>query len=211
MMGRSDVCVVDEPDRAHALIENGGVLVRHFLRMVLDLTSALPDAPLPGGYGLEPMTITLSSEYAEVASRSYSSDHVDHQPEDDDPVATARTIETYIRGEEPGAWIPEASWHVLLANRRVAGAIVVSELARDGDDIAGPWITDIFVEPSLSGQGLGAALISRAAHELARTGRLALGLAVTVGNPARRVYERLGFEIKHENWRIGFPSNERPF
>ncbi len=179
--------------------------------MVLDLTGALPDVPLPVSYGLEPMTITLSSEYAEVASRSYSGDHVDHQPEDDDPVATARTIETYLRGEEPGAWISDASWHILLATRRVAGAIVVSDWARDGDEANGPWIRDIFAEPSLSGQGLGAALISRAAYELASAGRLALGLAVTVGNPARRLYERLGFEITHENWRITVPSNERQF
>ena len=44
-------------------------------------------------------------------------------------------------------------------------------------------------------QGVGTALIVRSGNLLAAQGATAWTLAVTVGNPAQRLYERLGFRV----------------
>jgi ribosomal protein S18 acetylase RimI-like enzyme len=70
----------------------------------------------------------------------------------------------------------------------VVGAILVSELHEVGPPLGGPWVMEVFRDPRYP--GVGRALLERA---LARVEGPALGLTVTEGNPARRLYERLGF------------------
>jgi predicted N-acetyltransferase YhbS len=51
------------------------------------------------------------------------------------------------------------------------------------------------VAPEWRNQGLGTALIVRSGNLLAARGETAWTLAVTVGNPAQRLYGRLGFRV----------------
>ena len=51
------------------------------------------------------------------------------------------------------------------------------------------------VAPEWRNRGLGTALIIRTANRLAAEGATEWTLAVTVGNPAQRLYERLGFRV----------------
>ncbi len=51
------------------------------------------------------------------------------------------------------------------------------------------------VAPEWRNQGVGTALIVRSGNVLAAQGATAWTLAVTVGNPAQRLYERLGFRV----------------
>jgi ribosomal protein S18 acetylase RimI-like enzyme len=51
------------------------------------------------------------------------------------------------------------------------------------------------VAPEWRNRGLGTALIIRTANRLAAEGATKWTLAVTVGNPAQRLYERLGFRV----------------
>jgi GNAT superfamily N-acetyltransferase len=69
----------------------------------------------------------------------------------------------------------------------VAGAILIGTLPGD-PPLNGPWIIELFRHPAH--RGVGRALLERA---LAIAPVPALGLMVTEGNPARRLYEALGF------------------
>ena len=72
-------------------------------------------------------------------------------------------------------------------------------------DVPGdPWITEIFVDPDAAGRGIGSALLARAAAP--RWPRPAtLGLAVTAGNPAHRLYASLGFVSRRTSARSLLP------
>jgi GNAT superfamily N-acetyltransferase len=56
-----------------------------------------------------------------------------------------------------------------------------------------PLLAFCLTHPDHRGQGLATRLITHAARELAADGHAAMHLAVTEGNPARALYERLGF------------------
>ena len=79
---------------------------------------------------------------------------------------------------------------------------IVSDLPADDEYDGGPWITDLFVDPSAQGHGVGRALLGHALTQLTASGRDRLGLAVTLGNPARRLYEALGFVEQGTRWNL---------
>ena len=51
----------------------------------------------------------------------------------------------------------------------------------------------IAVEPEMRGQGLGGRLLEALANEARRNGMPRISLSVSIGNPARRLYERNGY------------------
>jgi ribosomal protein S18 acetylase RimI-like enzyme len=55
-------------------------------------------------------------------------------------------------------------------------------------------IHDVYVTPAHRGRGVGKGLLARAAAEAVRRGAPFVELMVRVQNPARRLYERAGFE-----------------
>lgn len=59
----------------------------------------------------------------------------------------------------------------------------------------GPWVTEVFRHPDRSPRGLGSLMLSAVLSRAAADGLTEIGLAVTEGNPARRVYETLGFRL----------------
>jgi GNAT superfamily N-acetyltransferase len=62
------------------------------------------------------------------------------------------------------------------------------------------------VAPAWRNHGVGTALIVRSGHRLAALGATEWTLAVTVGNPAQRLYERLGFRVDHDLARADPPA-----
>lgn len=77
---------------------------------------------------------------------------------------------------------------VLLLEDRPVGLL---KLARD----PGCWeIIQIQLDPSLQGRGLGRKLLEQVIAE-ARAAGVGLELKVLTANPARRLYEQLGFEV----------------
>jgi GNAT superfamily N-acetyltransferase len=71
------------------------------------------------------------------------------------------------------------------------GVLVVEERA---DEIL---LSQIYILPTHQGQGIGTALIRSVLHRGAELG-LPVRLRVLRGNPARRLYERLGFAVTEE-------------
>ncbi len=84
---------------------------------------------------------------------------------------------------------PDAENSILLLDGRSIGRLSVAR--HDGTD----WIIEISLLPSACGKGVGADLLRRllaTAHDAGR----AVSLHVLDGNPARRLYRRLGFVDK---------------
>jgi ribosomal protein S18 acetylase RimI-like enzyme len=104
----------------------------------------------------------------------------------------------------PGSWNEDEAAALLLAN--LDRALVVEH---DGSLVACAygWIEDEATEVLHSLQvvsghrdrGIGAWLVRRVEERAREEGREAVGLAVHEGNPAIRLYERLGYEVAGED------------
>ena len=88
------------------------------------------------------------------------------------------------------AFRPEAN-QIVLTDEREAGMLSVE---RRADEL---FIANIAIVPERQGRGLGAVIVGDLLAEAARAG-VAVRLQVLRVNPARRLYERLGFAIEGE-------------
>lgn len=149
-----------------ALTGSGAAVVRRSLLMALrPLPAALDPGPFPGNVG--PMA-TRPDRCAGALLRAFPPDHSDYDPAIADLAGAERALASYFAGTVIGPFIADAS-------------------------PGGPWVTEVFVEPDQQGHGVGRALFARAVGELRVAGETSLRLAVQIDNPARHVYERLGF------------------
>jgi ribosomal protein S18 acetylase RimI-like enzyme len=90
-------------------------------------------------------------------------------------------------------------------------------IMRDGADIGwlqaaeerdALFLKQLFVDAPLQRRGIGTQVTHRLIDEAARAGR-AMTLGVVKTNPARRLYERLGFKVTHEDERKLYMRRER--
>lgn len=86
---------------------------------------------------------------------------------------------------------PDAEHHLILDGEQPIGAMI---LAREPGVLR---LVDIALLPAGRGAGIGSAMIRALQAEAARTAS-ALHLHVNKGNPARRLYDRLGFTVTRE-------------
>ncbi len=192
--------IVDDRAGAAALIAARGSLQRHAFVMERGLSPA--PTPAIAGFSISAAQPDRAREYAAVVARAYPPEHIDHEPADSDTAAAAQEILDVMRGESMGPWIADASLHVADLDDRIVGQILVNDTMVSGMSAAGPFVTDICVDPSVSGHALGTGLLATSAARLAGLGWSTMTLVVTVGNPAQRLYERSGFRTIAETWRI---------
>jgi ribosomal protein S18 acetylase RimI-like enzyme len=101
--------------------------------------------------------------------------------------------ETFLRSqfEAQDRWWHDnyeaTSWDVIEVDGRPAGRLYVSRWPAE------IRIVDIALLPEFRGRGVGETLLRRIIDEAAGSGR-AVSIHVETSNPARRLYERLGFE-----------------
>jgi ribosomal protein S18 acetylase RimI-like enzyme len=89
----------------------------------------------------------------------------------------------------------EVQWDAsLLASTPGAAAIGATVVTWDRGHLL---LAFALVAPEWRNQGLGTALIVRSGNRLAVKESTEWTLAVTTGNPAQRLYERLGFRVDH--------------
>ncbi|MGI5160814.1 GNAT family N-acetyltransferase [Microbispora sp. CA-102843] len=191
MTSRMPGWVVSVPaDLGQALLDRGARLLRHMNVMLCDLPSARPLADAaPDGFRIVPCDRS-PAEIFPAWFAAYPPGHPDYRPRDGEK-ALEEELVPLLGGEEIGPLLPCS----VLAVRdgspgmgEVVGGVFVHDSNR------GPWIADVFRHPDRSPRGLGARMLSTALARAAEGGLTTIGLVVTKGNPARRVYERLGFQ-----------------
>jgi GNAT superfamily N-acetyltransferase len=166
------------------LVAAGGKALRHAHLMSHDLSERPADPELPG-YRLTDVD-RPAADLMDAFQAAYPPGHPDHRVE---PYEQAlRTIDGYLEGREFGGLL-RGSGLAVAPDGAVAGAILIGTLPGD-PPLNGPWIIEVFRHPAHP--GVGRALLERA---LAIADVPALGLMVTEGNPARRLYEQLGFRV----------------
>ncbi len=177
-----DMRVAGSEALGRALVVAGAIPARHAHVYSHDLRER-PLPALPEGLRFAPAdrpAVDLLPAYL----ASHPPGHVDaHVLAGEDSRAHLQRI---LRGELGRPL--EASTLAVDADGRVAGAILVSEFAYVDPPFGGPWVMELFRAPGA--RGAGRALLARALTLTSGT----LGLAVTHGNPAERLYVSLGFK-----------------
>jgi GNAT superfamily N-acetyltransferase len=147
------------------------------------------DRPLPPGMRLTPFD-RHSRELAPMYAAAYPPEHVDWRWTGPPPDYAA-DLESIVEGGIAGP-ILACSRLAVDANDEPAGALIVSQTAKE-PPYGGPWVAELFRRPGDDGRGLGRALLQAGTAAATAAGHPTLGLAVTEGNPAQRLYESLGF------------------
>jgi GNAT superfamily N-acetyltransferase len=169
-----------------ALISAGGRATRHAHLMSHDLAER-PEWHEPPGYRLTDVD-RPAADLVDAFRAAYAPGHIDHRDESDEQVLAV--LDGYVEGREFGRLL-RGSGLAVSPDGAVVGAILIGTLPGD-PPLNGPWIIEVFRHPDH--RGVGRALIERA---LAIADVRTLGLMVTEGNPARALYERLGFRLVH--------------
>ncbi|XVQ87609.1 GNAT family N-acetyltransferase [Microbispora siamensis] len=180
--------VVSAPaELGRALLDRGARLLRHMNVMLCDLPIARPVAEAaPGGFRVVPCDRS-PAEIFPAWFAAYPPGHPDYRPRDGEK-ALKEELVPLLGGEEIGPLLP-CSVLAVRDEGEVVGGVLVTDSNR------GPWIADVFRHPDRSPRGLGTLMLSTALVRAFEGGLTTIGLVVTEGNPARRVYERLGFQV----------------
>ena len=195
---------------AAALVRSGAGPKRHAIVMQCDLRVAapLPDidsrftcVDLPDSPAGHDWAAILPSWRA-----AFPPDHPDHFAGDDDTAIAF--LMRLVDGSELGPL--HRSTTLLLDASGVPSAGIMVNIRPQDPPLGGPWIADIWRDPSLRGTGVGAMLIGRAKRLLREDGQVSLGLAVTAGNPAQRTYEAQGFSTVIEAQTVLLPPAPQP-
>ncbi len=175
-------------DVGEALVAAGAVERRRAIVQQHDLATLPAPAP-PGGIRIVPLAHT-ADELLPAFLAAFPQGHLDRAQESSDADELA-DLERVLGGVEVGPLMPQSRVAVTPAGS-VVGAVTVND--REGTPpLAGPWLSYVFRDPHASAPGTGAALVAAALVALCDDGAPGAGIAVTAGNPAQLVYERLGF------------------
>lgn len=105
-----------------------------------------------------------------------------------------------------GTWRRLAACVLASRDDEPVGAAILN--LRDAPTRPAPiaWVTELFRIPDPALRGLGGVLLDHAVLAARRAGVPAVGLVVTAGNPAQRVYEQRGFRVVQEARTVVLPS-----
>jgi len=178
-----------------ALIERGAVPTRHAHVHSRDLRrhpapAGWADPPLPPGVRIGPLDRS-AAELAAIYAAAYPPGHVDWTytgPPPDYEADLASILAGRLAGPRH-----DAGRLAVDSEDRPAGVLLVTTLEGD-TPFGGAWVAELFRRPGDDLRGLGRALLQVGTAAATAAGEPAIGLAVTDGNPAQRLYESLGFE-----------------
>ncbi|MGW5261022.1 GNAT family N-acetyltransferase [Microbispora sp. NPDC004025] len=178
------------------LVERGARLQRHATGMRCDLPISRPvESAALDGFRLVPCD-RAPADIFPAWFAAYPPGHPDHRPRNPEK-ALEEELVPLLTGEEIGPLLPCS---VLAVRDGSPGEVVGGVLVNDSE--RGPWIADVFRHPERSPRGLGALMLTATLVRAGADGLPGLGLVVTEGNPARHLYERLGFRVVDEGMTV---------
>jgi len=185
-----------QPSLADALVAAGGHVTRRGTQMVYDVRRAPPPDSW-GDRGLRDgvLLVDYPPVDEQIAAAWLDAYPPEHPNRDDTIVTVADSIADLapLRNGEATGPFSESSTVAVNAEGGVVGAVLVT-LMPDNSMWSGPWIPDLFVVTALRGRGLGARLLRYAIAATEHSGADGIALTVSSGNPARLLYEKVGFE-----------------
>ena len=174
--------------QAQALFTRQGFkLLRHNLRMVIELDGPPPEPVVPAGITLRTIVPGQEEYPAFIASREAFADHFGHvmrPPEEEYQGWSHRVLNS-------SDYDPKL-WFVALDGDQIAGVSLCFKTA-DTDPSFG-WVASLSVRRPWRKQGLGLALLQQSIAEFHRRGYRKVGLGVDAQNltGAVRLYEKAG-------------------
>jgi GNAT superfamily N-acetyltransferase len=170
-----------------ALVAAGARAGRHAEVLSHDLRGLPAPSRAPDGVRIVPVDRS-AADLAAVFRAAYPREHPDFRahPYPEDP---ALELAPLLDGRLVGPLLG-ASALALDGAGRAVGAALVNRTAGSPPE-AGPWLSQLFRSPTHPGTGR--SLLGHVLVALAAADEPALGLAVTHGNPAARLYRQLGF------------------
>ena len=193
---------------ADALVGRGATAVRHFSLMSVDLASGGPagaatDESIPKFLGVRPLRADdpVPVEVVPLVRSAYPLGHPDEEKGSDDDIV--HDIERAQSGGRMGQLMDQSAF--FFDGEHLAAMLLVNRVPGD-PPLGGPWLTDICRAPDARYAGLGRLMLLRLMRLLQKEGEPALSLAVTEGNPARMLYESLGFTVVATTRKVRVPQ-----
>jgi mycothiol synthase len=180
------------------LLVSGYVAARHYFVMRRDLTTALPNAPLPDGIEVrtfEPAEANYRAVYA--GNREAFRDHWGSRPWTEDDYQRWRSHPTH----DTALW--QIAWVSTDGTDEVVGVAINGIFAADNATYGFKrgWVENLSVRRQWRRRGLAKALLARTFVALRERGMTEAMLGVDAANPtgALHLYESVGFEVYKRN------------
>jgi GNAT superfamily N-acetyltransferase len=176
----------DEAGQA-ALRQAGFSLIRHNLRMVIQLNGKPPEAQWPAGLTVRSMSVGQDERAVLEAVRGSFKDHfgyVEHPFEEE-----LRRWKHFMENDEN---FDPSLWFLAMAGDEIAGISLCRMRTHDDPELG--WVGTLGVLRSWRRRGLGLALLQHSFNELYQRGRRKIGLGVDAQSltGATRLYEKAG-------------------
>ncbi len=187
----------DQQAGGRALLASAGYReVRWFFDMIRPTLDAVPDAALPAGLELRPITPDLHRRVWDADMEAFR----DHWGGHDDSVASMQRF-LEAPDTDPSLWL------IAFDGEEVAGG-VINGIYREENEALGVrrgWLDSVFTRRPWRRRGLARALIARSLVLLRERGMAEAMLGVDADNPtgALGLYEAVGFVVKarYSAWR----------
>jgi len=173
--------------RGRVLKAYGFNLVRHFLRMEINLEEAPPAPEIPAGLIIEPINIEKELKAAIEAREAIFTDHWGYVEKPLDELMAQ--WEHFIKSDKD---FDPSLWFLAKSGDRITGICRCSGVMVEDPDIG--WVNELGVCKSWRRKGLGMALLQKAFHEFHHRGKQRVGLGVDASSltNATRLYEKAG-------------------
>jgi len=190
---------------ASELTTRGARSLRYYSLLTCNLSSLVEVDVARRDFGLDEQVLTpdfvAPPDLVTLIRRAYPSGHPDEELGTDDEIVA--DIAKALQGDRLGPLMPQ-SRIVRDAGRPVALAIV--NRVPGGAPTGGAWVTDLCRDPDPAYAGLGRAVLLDVLKECREAGETSVSLAVTDGNPARAVYESVGFTLVATTRKLRVPG-----
>ena len=185
--------------------DHGFSLLRHNLRMVVELDGPPPEPVLPAGITLRTIVPGQDEYPAFVASREAFEDHFGHvnRPLEEE-------FQTWVYRDTNSSNYDPNLWFLAMDGEQIAGSSLCFK-STDNDPQFG-WVASLSVRRPWRKQGLGLALLQQSIGEFYRRGYRKVGLGVDAENltGAVRLYEKAGMHSDAQHQMAIFEKELRP-
>lgn len=179
----------------------GATLRRRSTLMTCDTAAPRTPVPMTAGILVGPAQGVPPDALLDAYIKAFPPEHPDHHAGVDRD-GQRELLRSMMDGEVIGPLLPCA--RTAAAGGRLVGAALVVDMP-GAPPLGGPWVGELFRHPDAPA-GTGAAMLAAALDRAAADGLPHVGLRVSTDNPARRIYDALGFTETRSSVSVVLPG-----